>query len=111
VDLVLTAEVTAADGTDDNDANGNAEGDNSMVGWWERRLRRSRSSKRGLKDGERRRLALVAVHRVVAFVVIRHWHSGRKGPGTRHQGGLCSASNRDERTSYSLRTVRNGCML
>lgn len=32
-----------------------------MVGQWKRRPRRSRSSKRGLKDWERRRLALVAV--------------------------------------------------
>lgn len=51
MDLVFTAEVTAADGTDDNDADGNSERDNSMVGQWERRPRRSRSSKRGLKDG------------------------------------------------------------
>jgi hypothetical protein len=50
-----------ADGADDNDDDGNAEGDGSMVGQWKRRPRRSRSSKRGLKDWERRRLALVAV--------------------------------------------------
>jgi len=48
VDSVLTAEVAAADGANDNDADGNAEGDDSIVGQWERRLRRS--SKRGLKD-------------------------------------------------------------
>jgi hypothetical protein len=32
VDSVLTAEVAAADGVDDNDADGNAEDDDSMVG-------------------------------------------------------------------------------
>jgi len=36
VDSVLTAEVAAADGADDNDADGNAEGDDSMIGQWER---------------------------------------------------------------------------
>ena len=60
MDSVLTARVTAADGADDNDADGNAEGDGSMVEQRERRLRRS--SKRGLKDWEKRQLALVAVH-------------------------------------------------
>jgi hypothetical protein len=73
VDSVLTAEVAVADGADDNDDDGNAEGDGSIVSQWERRLRRSRSSKRGLKDWERRRLALVAVHQD-AFVVNRHRH-------------------------------------
>ena len=34
---LITAEVAAADGADDNDADGNAEGDGSMVGQWERR--------------------------------------------------------------------------
>lgn len=53
-----TAEVEAADGADDNDVDGNALRDGSMVGQWERRLRRS--NKGGPKDWERRRLALVA---------------------------------------------------
>jgi hypothetical protein len=35
VDSLLTAEVTAADGADDNDVDGDAEGDDSMVGQWE----------------------------------------------------------------------------
>jgi hypothetical protein len=60
VDPVPTAEVAAADGADDNDADGNAEADDSMVGQWEQSMGRSR--KQGLKDWERRRLALVAVH-------------------------------------------------
>ncbi len=60
MDSVPTAEVAAADGADDNDAEGNAEGDGIMGGQWERRLRRS--SKLGLMDWERRRLALVAPH-------------------------------------------------
>jgi hypothetical protein len=50
---VPTAEVAAADVADDNDANGSAEGDDGMVGQWERKLRRT--SKRELKDWERRR--------------------------------------------------------
>ncbi len=60
VNLLLTAEVTTADGTDDNDGDGNAEEEDSMVGQWEQRVRRS--SERGLKDWERRRLGLIAVH-------------------------------------------------
>lgn len=60
MDSVPTAEAAAADGVDDNDADGNAERDSGMVVQWERRL--GRSSKRGLKVWERRRLALVAVH-------------------------------------------------
>ena len=60
MDSVLTAELAAADGADDNDADGNAERDDSMVGQRGRRLRRS--SKRGLEGLGRRRLALVAVH-------------------------------------------------
>jgi hypothetical protein len=36
VGSVLTAEVTAADGADDNDVDGDTKGDDSMVGQWER---------------------------------------------------------------------------
>ncbi len=60
MNLLLTAEVTTADGTDDNDGDGNAEEEDSMVGQWEQRVRRS--SERGLKDWERRRLGLIGGH-------------------------------------------------
>jgi hypothetical protein len=65
VDSVPTAEATAADGADDNDADGNAERDSNMVCQWERRL--GSLSKRGLRVWERRRLALVTVHQGGCF--------------------------------------------
>jgi hypothetical protein len=67
VGSVLTAEVAAADGAGDNDADGSAEGDDNIGGQYERRLRRS--SKRGLKDWERRRLAVVVVHQGGRFCI------------------------------------------
>lgn len=75
---LITAEVAAADGADDNDADGNAEGDGSMVGQWERRLRRSKKGR--LKDWKRRRLAHVAVHQGGRFCIDSTLASREKGP-------------------------------
>lgn len=67
MDSVLTAEVAAAGSADDDDAEGKAEGDNSIVSQRERRLRRL--SKRGLKDWERRRVGRVAVQQGGCFCI------------------------------------------
>ena len=67
MDSVLTAEVAAAGSADDDDAEGKAEGYNSIVSQWERWLRRS--SERGLKDWERRRVGHVAVQQSGCFCI------------------------------------------
>jgi len=69
VDSVLTAELAAADGADDNDADGNAERDDSMVG----QRGRSRASE-DWRDWGGVDLLLSQCTMTVAFVVIRQWH-------------------------------------
>lgn len=57
---LLTIELAVADVADDNDADGNAEGDDSMGSQREREMKKS--SERKLKDGGGRRLAPIALH-------------------------------------------------